>query len=57
MVDDIENVIILLYAKGMSKSDIEEQISEVYGFNVPTSTIARITDHISNDIIVWQIRP
>ena len=31
MVDGIENVIISLYAKGMSNSDIEEQISEVYG--------------------------
>ncbi len=57
MVDGIENVIISLYAKGMSNSDIEEQISEVFGFDVSTTTISRITDLISNDIVAWQNRP
>ncbi len=57
MVDGIENVIVSLYAKGMSNSDIEEQISEVYGFDVSTSIISRITDRISNDIVAWQNRP
>jgi transposase-like protein len=57
MVDGIENVIISLYAKGMSNSDIEEQIREVYGFDVSTSTISRITERISNDIVAWQNRP
>jgi transposase-like protein len=57
IVDGIENVIISLYAKGMSNSDIEEQIREVYSFNISTSTISRITDRISNDIVAWQNRP
>ncbi len=57
MVDGIENVIVSLYAKGMSNSDIEEQIREVYGFDVSTSTISRITDAITNDIVAWQNRP
>ena len=57
MVDGIENVIISLYAKGMSNSDIEEQIREVYDFNVSTSTISRITDKVTNDIVAWQNRP
>ena len=56
IVEGIENVIISLYAKGMSNSDIEEQIREVYNFDVSTSTISRITDKISNDIIAWQNR-
>lgn len=51
MVDGIENVIISLYAKGMSNSDIEQQILEVYDFNISTSTISRITDRITNDIV------
>ena len=34
MVEGLENVIVLLYAKGMSISDIEDQIREVYGFAV-----------------------
>jgi len=57
MVDGIENVIVSLYAKGMSNSDIEEQIREVYNFDISTSTISRITDVITNDIVAWQNRP
>ena len=41
----------------MSNHDIEEQIREVYGFDLSGSTISRITDKISSDIIVWQNRP
>jgi len=57
MVDGLENVIVSLYAKGMSLSDIEEQIREVYNFEVSTSTISRITETVANDIIAWQNRP
>lgn len=57
MIDGIENVIVSLYAKGMSNSDIEEQIREVYNFEVSTSTMSRITDRITNDIVAWQNRP
>ena len=37
IVDGLENVIVSLYAKGMSNSDIEEQIREIYNFDVSTS--------------------
>lgn len=57
IVEGVENVIISLYAKGMSNSDIEEQIREVYDFRVSTSTISRITDRITSDILAWQNRP
>lgn len=57
MIDGIENVIVSLYAKGMSNSDIEEQIREVYNFDVSTSTISRITEAVTNDIVAWQNRP
>lgn len=57
MVDGIENIIVSLYAKGMSNSDIESQISELYNIDVSTSTISRITDRITNDIVSWQNRP
>lgn len=57
MVDGIENVIVSLYAKGMSNADIEEQIREVYNFDVSTSTISRVTDKIAGDIVAWQNRP
>ncbi|MBS3993428.1 MAG: IS256 family transposase [Bacteroidetes bacterium] len=57
ILDGLENVIVSLYAKGMSNSDIEQQIREVYNFEVSTSTISRITDSVANDIVAWQNRP
>lgn len=57
VIDGIENVIVSLYAKGMSNSDIEEQVREVYNFDISTSTISRITEMVSGDIIAWQNRP
>jgi transposase-like protein len=57
IVDGIENVIVSLYAKGMSNSDIEEQIREVYDFKVSTTVISRITERITGDIHNWQNRP
>ncbi len=57
MVDGLENIIVSLYARGMSNSDIEEQIHELYNFDISTSTISRITDRITEDIVAWQNRP
>jgi transposase-like protein len=57
MAEGIENVIISMYAKGMSNQDIEEQIRELYDINVSTSTISRITDTIAEDIVAWRNRP
>ena len=53
----IENLIVSLYAKGMSNSDIEQQLHEIYDFKVSTSTISTITDKVTQDVIAWQNRP
>lgn len=53
----IESMVISLYAKGMSNSDIEAQIEELYDFQLSSSTISKITDTISEDILAWQNRP
>ncbi len=55
--EGIENIIISLYAKGMSNLDIEEQLRELYDFNVSTSVISTITDKVTDDIVAWQNRP
>ncbi|WP_207516085.1 IS256 family transposase [Longitalea luteola] len=57
MVEGIEEVIVSLYAKGMSVSDIEEQIKDVYKFEISTATISRITPRVAEDIVAWQNRP
>jgi len=57
MVEGLENVIVSLYAKGMSVSDIEEQIRVVYDFDFSPATISRITDAITADIVAWKNCP
>lgn len=57
MAQGVENIIISLYAKGMSVSDIEEQIRELYNIELSTSAISRITERVSQDIVLWQNRP
>jgi putative transposase len=57
MAQGVENVIVSLYAKGMSVSDIEEQIREIYDFQISTSAISRITDAVSSEVVAWQNRP
>lgn len=57
MIDGLENIIISFYAKGLSVSDIQEQIKDLYEFDVSTSAISRITDRVTNDIVSWQNRP
>ena len=57
IIDGLENIIISFYAKGMSVSDIEEQIREMYNFEVSSSTISRITNAVTADVLAWQNRP
>jgi len=54
---DIENKILSMYAKGMSTSDIEAHIQEIYGLECSDSTISRITDKILPVVKEWQSRP
>ncbi len=57
MAEGLESVIVSLYARGMSVSDIESQIRDIYHFDVSPSTISRITEVVAADIINWQNRP
>lgn len=57
LAEGIEEIVICLYAKGMSTRDIEEQLREIYGFNLSESSISNITAKISEDILEWQQRP
>lgn len=57
MLDKIEDVVISLYAKGMSTRDIEVQIKEIYGVHISSSSISNITEQILIDVEQWQKRP
>ena len=54
---DMESKIISMYAKGMSTSDIEEHIRDIYGLEISDTTISRITDKVLPVAKEWQQRP
>ena len=54
---DIEEKILSMYAKGMTTSDIETHIRDIYGVEVSDTTISRITDKILPIVREWQQRP
>jgi transposase-like protein len=54
---DMENKIISMYAKGMSTSDIEEHIRDIYGLEISDTTVSRITDKVLSAAKEWQQRP
>ena len=54
---DIEEKILSMYAKGMTTSDIETHIRDIYGLEVSDTTVSRITDKILPIAKEWQQRP
>lgn len=55
--DEIEQKILAMYAKGMSQRDIEDNLREIYGADVPQTLISKITDKILPEANEWQNRP
>ena len=55
-ITGIEGQILSLYAKGMSNRDIEDHLNNLYGIDVSSSMISKITDKIIPEIREWQSR-
>jgi len=53
----IEKLVISLYAKGMSVSDIEEELRNIYEINLSGSSISIITNKVTQAAQEWQSRP
>ena len=53
----IERLVISLYAKGMSVSDIEDELRDIYKINLSTSAISIITNKVTQAASEWQNRP
>ena len=54
---DMESKIISMYVKGMSVSDIEKHIRDIYGLEISDTTVSRITDKVLPAAKEWQQRP
>jgi len=54
---ELEDCILLLYAKGMSNADIIDFMEHTYGVSYSASAISLITNSLLEDIKAWQGRP
>lgn len=57
MSDKLEEAITGMYSRGMTTSDISEQVKDIYGVDVSEGTISNVTNRIVEHIKEWQIRP
>jgi len=57
VLDDLEDKIVAMYAKGMTTRDIQEILADMYGTEISPSLISRITDRVLPRLEEWQSRP
>ncbi len=53
----LDDMIISLYAHGMSVRDILHHLKQVYGTELSAETVSRITDAVLEEVRAWQSRP
>ncbi|WP_329051158.1 IS256 family transposase [Amycolatopsis sp. NBC_01488] len=54
---DVDEIVLSLYAKGMTTGDISAHFAEIYGASVSKETISRITDKVVAEMNDWANRP
>ena len=53
----LDDMVISLYAHGMSNRDIIHHLRQVYGTELSASTVSAITDAVLEEVKAWQSRP
>lgn len=53
----LEDMIVSLYAGGMTQRDIEHHLAVTIGTEISRETISKIVDEISDEVLAWQHRP
>ena len=53
----VDDMILSLYARGVTTRDIKEHLAEVYGAEVSPGLISNVTDVVQDEITQWQTRP
>jgi putative transposase len=51
------DMILSLYARGMTTRDIKAHLGEVYGVELSHETVAKVTDVVVEEVRCWQSRP
>lgn len=55
--DSIDDIVISMYAKGVSNRDINAHLKKIYGTNISAEMVTRITDKVLPLAKEWQNRP
>lgn len=53
----VDEIVLSLYAKGLTTGEISAHFAEIYGASVSRETISRITDKVIEEMNDWQVRP
>src|SRR6201996_8196733 len=53
----VDEVVLSLYAKGLTTGEISAHFAEIYGASVSRETVSRITDRVIEEMQAWQNRP
>src|SRR5258708_19228930 len=53
----VDEVVLSLYAKGLTTGEISAHFAEIYGASVSRETISRITDKVIEEMNDWAVRP
>jgi putative transposase len=56
-LDGVDEVVLSLYAKGLTTGEISAHFAEIYGASVSKETISRITDRVLEEMNDWSARP
>jgi putative transposase len=56
-LEGFDDKVLALYARGMSTRDIQGHLRELYGTEVSTDLISRVTDAVIDEVKDWQARP
>ena len=54
---EVDEIVLSLYAKGLTTGEISAHFAEIYGASVSKETISRITDRVVEEMQGWQSRP
>lgn len=53
----VDEMVLSLYAKGLTTGEISAHFVEIYGAEVSKETVSRITDRVIEEMAAWQARP
>ena len=56
-LNGVDEIVLSLYAKGLTTGEISAHFAEIYGASVSKETISRITDKVIEEMNDWQVRP